>query len=380
MPLVWEFTNELRVNVLKQLDTTLFDFRKSPALRPQLEAILSNPTLHYEQMIGELEALCLRRGPDQAAALNATRQLIDCVQILLTEDQLLTTGMLRVKMPDYAGIAGLATLNPGLDVFTLNHDVVFEEICRFHCVPYRDGFFDSPVPRYQQIGHFKTLTKTQMDCANLNFFDRSTYGLNLIKLHGSIDFFAVEDKNLYLKCQPPVSSAIGSHVGEVLRIEAHSVELSRTIKARGVGELFVKGSDGEMQFLRRSLLSGAHKFQTSFEQIAPLVFFEQFKTRLGFVNELDVIGCGFADDHISAVLKDWVSRPASVMTVFDPNLRSVPKPLASHATQIRIVNCGLTQYLRHFENRFTLSPMRWVRRRLLAAARENLRRRRMAAH
>jgi hypothetical protein len=63
VPLVWEFTNTLRVNVLKRLDTTLFDFRKSPALRRQLEAILSNPNLHYEQMIGELEAICLRRGP-----------------------------------------------------------------------------------------------------------------------------------------------------------------------------------------------------------------------------------------------------------------------------------------------------------------------------
>ena len=288
--------------------------------------------------------------------------------------------MLRVKVPDYAGIVGLATLNPGLDVFTLNHDVVFEEICRFHRVPCRDGFFDSPVPRYQQIGHFKALTKKQMDSADLNFFDRATYGLNLIKLHGSIDFFAVEDKNLYLKCRPPASPAVGGHVAEVLRIEAHSVQLSRASQVRGVGELFVKGSDGEMQFFRRSLLSGAHKFQTSFEQIAPLVFFEEFKTRLGSVNELDVIGYGFADDHINAVLKDWISRPGSVMTVYDPHLQSVPKPLEGHATQIQIVNGGLTRHLRHYEDRSALSPTRCIRRQLLAAARENLRRRRMAAH
>jgi hypothetical protein len=168
------------------------------------------------------------------------------VQILLTEDQLLTTGMLKVKMADYAEIAGLATHNPGLDVFTLNDDVVFEEICRFHKIPYPDGFFESPVPRYRRVGRFKALTKKQMDSADLNFFDRMTYGLNLIKLHGSIDFFPVEDKSLYLKCQPPVSSAVGGHVRKVLRSEAHNVQLSRTIGTRGVGELFVKGSDGEM--------------------------------------------------------------------------------------------------------------------------------------
>jgi hypothetical protein len=219
-----------------------------------------------------------------------------------------------------------------------------------------------------------------MDSADLNLFDRTTRGLNLIKLHGSIDFFAVEDKNLYLKCQPPSSSAIGGHVAEIGRIEGHSIQLSRTTRTRGVGELFVMDSHGELQFLRRSLLSGAHKFQTSFEQIAPLAFFEQFKTRLGSVNELDVIGYGFADDHINAVLKDWVSRPTSAITVYDPHLRAVPKPLEGHATKIQVVNCGLTRYLMLNEEKSRFTPLRWVRRRLLAAARENLRRRRIAVH
>jgi hypothetical protein len=77
MPHVLEFTNMLRVSVLKRLDTTLFDLRRSPTLRLQFEVVLSNPKLHHEQMIGELEAICLRRGPDQAVALNATRQLVD---------------------------------------------------------------------------------------------------------------------------------------------------------------------------------------------------------------------------------------------------------------------------------------------------------------
>jgi len=49
---------------------------------------------------------------------------------------------------------------------------------------------------------------------------------------------------------------------------------------------------GELQFLRRSLLSGGHKFSDKFEQIAPIELFEEFKTRIQFIKELIVIGYG----------------------------------------------------------------------------------------
>jgi hypothetical protein len=209
MPLVWEFTGVLRANVLKRLDSHLFDFRKDPSFRAIFEAILRSPALHYEQMVAELEALHLKRDGRSVTVYNALRQLIDCVQILLLEDQLNTTPMLAEKAKDYAGIKSMLAKQPCLNVFSLNHDLNVEEICKFHMVPCRDGFYDDADNRYAHIAQFKTLTKEQMDTGNLNFFAPGGGGVNLIKLHGSLDLFAVEDKNLFLKCAPPISEPLG---------------------------------------------------------------------------------------------------------------------------------------------------------------------------
>jgi hypothetical protein len=202
MPLVWEFTGVLRANVLKRMDSTLFDFRKDPSFRQILEAILQAPDHHYEQVVAELEALFLKRDAHSATAHHALRQLVDCVQILLLEDQVNTTAMFAEKVKDYAGIEALAARHPGLPVFSLNHDLNFEEICKFHQVPLRDGFFYDMATRYANIARFRTLTKDQMERGELNFFAQGDVGVNLIKLHGSLDMFAVEDKNLFLKCVP----------------------------------------------------------------------------------------------------------------------------------------------------------------------------------
>jgi hypothetical protein len=100
MPLVWEFTAVLRSNVLRRLDSNLFDFRKHPTFRTYFESLLSDPTLHYEQMVGKLETIHLQRGANSQIAFDTARQLIDCVQILLLEDQQKATSLLTAKVKD----------------------------------------------------------------------------------------------------------------------------------------------------------------------------------------------------------------------------------------------------------------------------------------
>src|SRR5260370_13058684 len=151
MPLVWEFTHVLRANVLKRLNSHLFDFRKDPSFRVRFTQILSAPELHYEQMIGELEALRLGGGPDSDVAYHVALQLVECVQILLLEDQVKTTPLFAERVKDYSGIKALLARHPRLHVFSLNHDVNMEEICKCHGVPYRDGFYDDPAKRYATI-------------------------------------------------------------------------------------------------------------------------------------------------------------------------------------------------------------------------------------
>jgi hypothetical protein len=375
MPLVWEFTATLRANVLRRLDTALFDFRQAPALRSTMQSIVEDTDLHYEQMIGKLEALSLNVKTATPGITNATRQLIDCVQSLLVEDQFLTTALLRAKMKDYVGIQNLASENPGLDVFSLNHDVVFEEICRYHKIPLSDGFYEGGGSHYGNIARFKSLSKAQMDRRQFAFIDRTQHGLNLIKLHGSVDVFAVEDKQLYLKCAPHIDAPVGGHIDEVKRVEAHSMNFFKTTKLRGAGELFVQDVTGEMQFFRRTLLSGQNKFTGRFEQNVPEQFFHEFPRRLDSANELDVIGYSFGDTHINNILKAWMSKPTSLMNIFDPRRIDVPIGLA--LAKVRLVKGGLTKYFMSYESCWRSTPIRWVYRRLLSSAREKLRKKRL---
>jgi len=377
MPLVFEFTNGVRANVLKRLDTKLFDFRKDPSFRIRFETILSNPDFHYEQMIGELEALQLGRGPTSEVAGLTVRQLVDCVQMLLLEDQELTTKLFAEKAKDYSGIKELLAKHRTLHVFSLNHDVNFEEICKFYGIQCRDGFFDHAVERYTNIANFKSLTKQQLDNGAMNFFDSENSGVNLIKLHGSLDMFAVEDKNLYLKCAPPAEAPIGGHVQEIRRIENHSLELSQRVNYRTVGELDVTDKDGEIQFLRRSLLSGAHKFKKTFDQIAPLAFFEEFKNRMKTITELDVIGYGFGDNHINEVLRLWAESGVVSLNIYDPYRKSIPSFLNDVADRVYIFDSGLTGYFQQFDPP-KKSFFSDTRSKMFESVRENLRKRRMS--
>jgi hypothetical protein len=378
MPLVWEFTRVLRSNVLRRLDSHLFDFRKQPEFRVYFETLLSNPTLHYEQMVGELEAIYLGGGPDAKIAFDTARQLVDCIQILLLEDQQKTLPLFAEKVKDYSGLKVLLAAQPWLDVFSLNHDVNMEELCKFHGTPCRDGFFDDEPQRYSRIARFKTLTKAQMDAGTLNLFGPDGEGINLLKLHGSLDMFAVEDMQLYLKVAPPANAPLGAHVVEIYRVEAHSHKVCASIETRGVGELFVNDVNGGLQFFRRSLLSGAHKFKGRFEQIAPVALFREFQRRLTMVTELDVIGYGFGDPHVNDELAKWMASPGVSMNIYDPKRTHVPAALAAADDRVKIHAMGLTGYcenLKHSGDSFFLRK----RKEFLERARERLRQKRLSA-
>lgn len=377
MPLVWEFTNVLRANVLKRLNTKLFNLGSHPGFRSEFESILSNPNIHYEEMIGALEHIQLQRGPDSTIAAHTARQLLDCVQLLLLEDQILTTKLLAEKAKDYSGLKSLVRQQGCLNVFSLNHDINFEEICNLHGIECRDGFYAGEVDRYSNIANFKSLSISQINSDRLNYFGHDGLGVNLLKLHGSLDVFAVEDSNLYLKCAPTPGSPVGAHVREIQKVEQHSIELSQRDNLRTIGELDVLDATGEIQFLRRSLLSGAHKFKGTFDQVAPRALFDEFKARIMMMKEIDVIGYGFGDEHINDVLRSWLYGPGASLNIYDPYRKDVPSSFESMTDKIFISNTGLTKYFHQFE-----SPKNPIaahfRNQMFEQGRENLKRRRIA--
>lgn len=165
----------------------------------------------------------------------------------------------------------------------------------------------------------------------------------MLKLHGSFDIFAIEDKKTYLKSVG--NEGFGSFVSAIRNIESKSLDVCQKIQARGVNELFVNDSSGELQFLRRSLLSGGHKFKGKFEQIAPVALFDAFKSRINNVQELVVIGYGFGDEHVNQIMLKWLSNSNNQLTISNPYCDEIPDILKAYQAQVKIVKKGLTEYL-----------------------------------
>ena len=141
MPLVWEFSQTLRENILKRLDSKLFNFESDGELKSFFIEILSDESIHYEQVVGLLEKRHIEDRTNSQKIHGVIVQLIECIQLLLLEEQSNTLKFLSEKIKDYYGISSLIKNEGVINIFSLNHDIVFEEILDYYKIPYKDGFY-----------------------------------------------------------------------------------------------------------------------------------------------------------------------------------------------------------------------------------------------
>lgn len=254
---------------------------------------------------------------------------------------------MRLRFDDYFGLKSIIKEYGSLDIYSLNHDLIVEELCSFYEIPLKDGFYTGREHGYDRLGTFKVVTKSEFQRRDLDFLGQNESGVNLVKLHGSFDIFAIEDKGKYLKSVG--NGDFGSYVRAVRNIESLSLDECQKSGNRGVNELFITDDSGELQFLRRSLLSGGHKFSDKFEQIAPRELFEEFKARIRSVRELVVIGYGFGDEHVNVVLSDWLDIHDTKLIICDPYRTEIPDCLSSNAIQVEIRKVGFTDLLLSFD-------------------------------
>lgn len=376
MPLVWEFSQTLRINILKRLETKLFDFNDDIQLKKYFIEILSDKNLHYEQVVGLLEKKLLNKTENIHNIHGIISQLIECIQLLLLEEQKNTKKLFSEKIKDYYGIYSLLDKENLLNIFTLNHDTIFEEILDYYKIPYKDGFY-TQTNNYTHLANFKILTKEQIKNENLNIFKEDEKGINLIKLHGSLDIFAIEDKSLFLKVYGN-SKVIGSYNEEIMKIENHSNKICQKDNIRITNELYVYDSLNELQFLRRSLLSGEHKFKNQFEQIIPHALLTFFKKQLKTTNDLTIIGYSFGDYHINKIIKNWLEDESNKVEIYDPYRISIPKDFLLYEKQFKIINGGLTDYFMKFDSsQESLSNK--LKRQMLNDIRNNLKEKRLSS-
>ena len=360
MPLAQELTQELTRWLTPSKLTELNAVWRAQGLGYADDAIetlsgaLITEGLSYEHIMGNLEVFNSRVPDHGYHGLLAF--LSEIIYFLLKERHVLNMDLIERCVQYLDGIATLAKQNMPLWVFSLNHDLVMECFVAHAGVPMKAGYGQDTMdlPRYHptgsRIGNLEAhvLRRNQIARGEMDFFSGGENGINLLKIHGSLDEFAFNDGQDLLKLSPMSNSVRG-----VLMTLQIANEQVRYVDPRLPGgyaavpnEIVYQDPDGEMQFLRRTPLGGVFKFQPASNQSLPPEVLDRFGTYTNYLTRLVCIGYGFGDQHVNQVIRNWLELSDSRhLTIVDPLSNDVPGLLLHLYHQVDLIDLDATKYL-----------------------------------
>jgi len=361
MPLVWELTSELKnwltPEKLRELNR---GWRQQGGGHPdevieEFSTVLQRTDLHYESLLGYLETQFRRHQPNQQEYHSLYSWLVQMVYFLLYARHINNSAFFDRHLPLYAGIRTLAEQNNPLWVFSLNHDLVIEALAAKFDIALYTGFSERTIalPRRDKSG--KSIGELQAQLLSEDELHRGSFfypnppgpGIYLLKIHGALDVFAYNDGKDLLKIvsgEETVDSLLDALRG-VNEEVFYPVPGSPNGRLNTSNEIAYADESGEMQFLRRSLLAGAYKFDSRNSQVLPHALLKQFTANINFVSRLVCIGYGFCDLHINAVIRQWLEfTSVRHLEIVNPGVKEMPSFLLHLAPQVTIFSGSATEY------------------------------------
>ena len=164
-----------------------------------LSAVLTAEYMTYEHIMGHLQVHFSRKGDQGYHGLFAF--LSEIVYALLKERHILNTERLERSISYLSGIKGLTVTNRPLWVFSLNHDLILECFASHAGLPMKSGFNEEVIhlPRRNMSGarigklQGRVLRRSELASGRVDYFKLGEHGINLLKLHGSLDEFVFND-------------------------------------------------------------------------------------------------------------------------------------------------------------------------------------------
>lgn len=360
MPLAAELTDELRDWLTPAKLRHLNDgWRQqgggySDAAIEGLAGVLVRQDMTYEHILGHLQVEQARANSQEHHGLIAF--LSEMLYALLKERHVLNPGFIARAIRNLDGVKRLAEVHRPLWVFSLNHDLVVECFSAYSGVPLECGYGEERVrlPRRDAagatVGEIEALVmrREQLREGRLSFFGPGTAGINLLKIHGSLDEFAFNDGEDLLKIAPAENTISATLTAlDLVNREVRYIDPRWPGGVvRGTNEIVYEDAEGEMQFLRRSLLGGMFKFQGQQGQTVPEELLGYFESALNRLSALICIGYGFGDPHINQAIRAWLERTEERrLTIVDPAISRVPDSLLHLSPQIRMEAVTATDYL-----------------------------------
>ncbi len=357
MPLTWELTRELKDWLTPPMYIELNEHWKSAGLGHREDNVqlvcelLCRQDLHYESIIGAIETEILRSGADvqKYQDLHGIREwLLEIVYYLLYYRQVLNADYVQPRLPLFSGLAQLHEQSSPLWVFSVNHDLILEMLASHMSMKIKSGFKRTSEISYRSGGKmhklsFELLSRDDISRNNYDFFAPGEHGINLLKLHGSLDLFGQGDELNYLRIKPTSNSIQGIISG--LRV-LNEVMPYHPSGVNATNHIMYLDEAGQLQFLRRSLLTGVHKFEKGvFSQIAPYEFLPLFQSYLNYAGTLYAIGYSFSDYHLNKAIKDWLSFLRNRrLVVIDPAPK-LPNDFGHLSIQVELHRMLMTDFL-----------------------------------
>jgi hypothetical protein len=309
--------------------------------------------MSYENIIGYLETNYLRNavaGKPGQHYHNLASILIDVVYKIIYQKHLQIKPKSTTALSYLDGLGKLVQHNLPLWVFSLNHDVVLDCAAAKLGIAINNGFgarealpLQYPLPTGETEIDVEVLTEEQMR-RGLPFFQHGISGINLIKLHGALDLFTVRDGKDVIKLIP-----VGSTPDAPINTLIIANELLPFRPPNGVyttNEIMYLDHAKEVQFLRRTTLSGAFKYNPRKDQVLPKGFLGVFQTMINYVTNLISIGYGFEDIHVNEVVRRWLEMtPDRQLEIVDPSRDWAPSDFRHLSPQISVKRMKAGQYL-----------------------------------
>ena len=363
LPLAWDLTAELKAWLRPG---KLREFNRSwnrqggsipDEIIDEIDAILHRPDMHYESVLGYLQTQYKRHLPHQDSYSYVYTWLVQMIYHMLYYRQVKNEQYIKTGVRYYEGLIELAKENKPLWIFSLNHDVMIECIAAAYGLAINAGFSAERIdlPRRNTRGDHLGIIKAEVLRENHlksgSTFFNSAEGINLFKIHGGLDIFMFSNGKDMLRIIPQVATIDGV-LGS---LKAANEELIfPDLPVRPLNEIAYADSTGEMQFLRRSLLAGAFKFDSHTNQVLPIDLLKYFENYLNHLNSLLCIGYSFGDYHINHIIRKWLEFSGSRrLEIIGPGTRAIPSLFLHLAPQVTLVDSTATQYL----DRFSKNPL-----------------------
>ena len=190
-----------------------------------------------------------------------------------------------------------------------------------------------------EIGELEAwvLPSEQVGRLAYHFFKTGEEGINLVKIHGSLDVFSIRDGKDFLKLIP-TSGGVEGVIDALLIANKNLRPNWPEVTVRAINEIVYADQFGEIQFLRRTPLAGAFKFQEGHSQVIPQQFLTNFEGSLNHLSTLICIGYSFGDYHINDAIRAWLELLGErSLIIVDPHRSQIPDPFLHLAPQVVVV-------------------------------------------